>query len=433
MKISFLISTLATFIFLNCSPAKKVSTPQGAPESRETPVKESVGKDFSFMTNLFTQYPQYFDSIITKKDEYRLQIIYTQIDRGRNNMPKFTDHYFNVQPDQYFYPASTIKLPIAILALQKLRELKIPGLDRNTTMITETAFSGQTAVYNDPASEDGRPTIANYIKKILLVSDNDASNRLYEFLGQEYINNTLHKMGFDDAQILHRLSIGMTEEENRNTNPIRFLNAEGKLIYEKPAETSQLGYDKRNIKLGKGYYSKGQVIHEPFDFSSKNRLTIETLHGLLKSIIFPEAVSRKQRFKLDKEDYSFLRKYMSMYSTESKYPSYNSPGYWDTYVKFLFYGSEKQKPEPHIRIFNKVGDAYGFLTDIAYIVDYNNNIEFLLSATIHCNRDGIYNDDKYEYETIGLPFMKNLGRIIYEHELKRPRKYKPDLSTSRPD
>src|SRR5687767_2758039 len=257
MKIIFLILLLVILIFLNCSPVKKVSTPQGAPKPEKTSAKKTDEKDFSFMTNLFTQYPQYFDSIIAKKDEYRLQVIYTQIDRGRNNMPKFTTHYFNVQPDQYFYPASTIKLPIAILALQKLRELKIPGLDRNTTMITETAFAGQTAVYNDPASEDGRPTIASYIKKILLVSDNDASNRLYEFLGQEYINSKLHKMGFDDAQILHRLSINMSEEENRNTNPIRFLDAEGKLIYEKPAETSGLDYDKRNTKLGKGYYSGG--------------------------------------------------------------------------------------------------------------------------------------------------------------------------------
>ena len=418
---------------LNCSPAKKVPAPAGTQSPEATTEKKTDEKDISFMTSLLTQYPQYFDSILAKKDEYRLQIIYTQIDRGRNNMPKFTNHYFNVQPDQYFYPASTIKLPIAILALQKLHELKIPGLNRNTTMITETAFSGQTAVYNDPTSEDGRPTIANYIKKILLVSDNDASNRLYEFLGQEYINATLRKMGFDDAQILHRLSIAMTEEENRNTNPIRFLDAEGKLIHEKPAETSRLDYEKRNTRLGKGYFSGGQLKNEPFDFSAKNRLTLETLHGLLKSIIFPEAVSRRQRFNLDKEDYIFLRRYMSMFCTESKYPSYNSPDYWDTYVKFLFYGTEKQKPEPHIRIFNKVGDAYGFLTDISYIVDYNNNIEFLLSATIHCNRDSIYNDDKYEYETVGFPFMKNLGRIIYEHELKRPRKYTPDLSKSRYD
>ena len=47
----------------------------------------------------------------------------------------------------------------------------------------------------------GRPTIAHYIKKILLVSDNDAFNRLYEFLGQQYINTTLHQMGYTEVQI----------------------------------------------------------------------------------------------------------------------------------------------------------------------------------------------------------------------------------------
>ena len=51
-------------------------------------------------------------------------------------------------------------------------------------MITEKGFSGQTAVYNDPTTPDGRPTIAHYMKKIFLVSDNDAFNRLYQFLGR---------------------------------------------------------------------------------------------------------------------------------------------------------------------------------------------------------------------------------------------------------
>jgi hypothetical protein len=75
-----------------------------------------------------------------------------------------------------------------------------------------------------------------------------------------------------------------------------------------------------------------------------------------------------------------------------------------------------------------VGDAYGFLTDAAYVVDFKNNIEFMLSATILCNSDGIYNDDQYEYETVGFPFMKNLGKVIYDYELHRPRKNAPDLS-----
>ena len=84
-----------------------------------------------------------------------------------------------------------------------------------------------------------------------------------------------------------------------------------------------------------------------------------------------------------------------MMPRESKSPVYDTADYWDTYVRFLYYGSEKGKADPAIRIFNKAGDAYGFLIDGAYIVDLENNVEFLLSAVIHCNSDEVYNDDKY--------------------------------------
>jgi hypothetical protein len=88
-------------------------------------------------------------------------------------------------------------------------------------------------------------------------------------------------------------------------------------------------------------------------------------------------------------------------------------------------------PDPGIRIFNKTGTAYGFLIDATYVADYSNAIEFMLSAVIYCNSDGIFNDDKYDYDTTGYPFLKHLGRVIYDHELKRIRKYKPDLSSLR--
>ncbi len=68
------------------------------------------------------------------------------------------------------------------------------------------------------------------------------------------------------------------------------------------------------------------------------------------------------------------------------------------------------------------------LIDVAYIADFDKNIEFFLSAAINCNTDGIVNDDKYAYDSIGFPFMKNLGRVIYDYELKRKRTYLPDLS-----
>ena len=95
------------------------------------------------------------------------------------------------------------------------------------------------------------------------------------------------------------------------------------------------------------------------------------------------------------------------------------------------YGAEKSPMREGLRIFNKVGDAYGFLIDAAYIADFNNNVEFMLSAVIHCNSDGIFNDDKYDYDEVGFPFMKHLGQVIYEHELKRKKNRVPDLSKFR--
>jgi hypothetical protein len=104
---------------------------------------------------------------------------------------------------------------------------------------------------------------------------------------------------------------------------------------------------------------------------------------------------------------------MSEYPSESHYPGYDTTEYFDSYCKFFLYKSTKQKPPPHIRIFNKPGWSYGFLTDAEYIVDFENNIEFMLSAVIYVNRDGILNDDKYEYRETGYPFFKEVGEIIY--------------------
>lgn len=152
------------------------------------------------------------------------------------------------------------------------------------------------------------------------------------------------------------------------------------------------------------------------------------LHNILKAVMLPEGVTPSERFNLTDEDYEFLWTCMSRLPSESAYPSYPAPDYWDSYVKFFMFGDSKEPMPKNIRIFNKVGEAYGFLTDVAYIVDFENNVEFLLAATIHVNENQIYNDGKYEYDEIGFPFLAKLGSAVYDYEKTRPRKFKPDLS-----
>jgi hypothetical protein len=230
-------------------------------------------------------HPEWFGEVLARAGEHRLQILYTQIDRDAANRPVFRSFSFGLT-DEYFYPASTVKLPAAVLALEKLRDLAVPGLTRDTPLRIEAATAPQAAVDRDPSKADGLPTIAHYVKKVFLVSDNDAFNRLYEFLGQREINERLWSRGFADARILRRLEAALDPEENRLTNPFVFFEGERVL-----------------------------------------------------------------------------------------YPS-------------------------RMRVFNKVGDAYGYLIDDAYVVDFEAGVEFLLTAVIHVNADHVFNDDAYEYDEI---------------------------------
>ena len=145
----------------------------------------------------------------------------------------------------------------------------------------------------------------------------------------------------------------------------------------------------------------------------------------MRSVIFPTSVPAEQRFNLSDEDYRFVRQYLSQLPRETDFPAYDTTVFYDTYCKFLLFGADKSvRIPPHIKMYNKVGDAYGFCLDVAYIRDQRAGVEFLLSAVIYCNKDGIINDDKYEYEELAFPFMKYVGELIYEYEKRRNKKYK---------
>jgi len=431
-KAFYTISALMILsINFGCSSSKKGTSTSNTELSSTQTTTEAQAEELAedrFLATLLKTQPVLFDSILINRKKLNVQIMYTQIDRDKEGNPILKTHQFNQKNAPYFYPASTVKFPIALLALQKLKELNIPGLTKNSTMITDAGYSGQVATFNDPNTADGLPTIAQYIKQIFLVSDNDAFNRLYEMLGQEYINTQLHKKGYSKAQILHRLSVFLTEQENRTSNPIRFFDTNKNLLYSIPLQVNRKHYDNRNDFLGTGYYSNGKLENGPMNFSKKNRLPLDELHHIMQSLIFPETVKSSERFVITEDDRQFVLNYMSRYPSESGYPYYDPAVYTDAYTKMILFGTEKGKIPPAIRSFSKSGTAYGQLTETAYIIDTEKNIEFLVTATINCNSDGIYNDDKYDYEAVGFPFMKNLGKLLYHYEVSRTRKHPADLS-----
>jgi len=231
-------------------------------------------------------------------------------------------------------------------------------------------------------------TFAKEIEKALIVNDNEAYNRLFEFLGQDYINKELENIGLKSTRISNRIATENSEEIT--TKPlVVFENDSTTTILNGTINTSARPILKNKIKKGIGFYEEDSLMNEPFDFRKLN---------------------------LTKEQLSFIH---STLHTIPKKQGYDPITYHDSYCKYFMFGDHKENIPEHIKIYNKTGKEYGTLTETAYIIDNKNNIEFMISATILANKNSIFNDDSYEYEEIGIPFLAQLGRELYTIELNQ--------------
>lgn len=333
--------------------------------------------------------------VFNKATDYKLQIMLTIVRHDKEAI--FETHQYGIKDSSYFYPASTVKLPVALFALEAINTLP---------------FSSNTSYFIEGDSIIS--TIKKDVSAIFAVSDNAAYNRLYEFLGSDKINNYLTEKQLNPTRIVHRLSVN--DADDRALKPVIFFKNDS-ILYSTP-EHDDAPIEEILIEdtfLGKGFYDDDEFIEEPMRFTQKNYFPLRKQHEVLQRLFYPEAFDESKRFHIANSDLEFLKNTMK---TVPRNAGYNEEDYSDGYVKFFMFGdTTKQIPES-LSIYNKVGYAYGFLTDNAYIVDHQNNIAFFLSATIHVNKNGIYNDDTYEYDTVGIPFLTKLGNEIHRFLLE---------------
>lgn len=376
-----------------------------------------IAQEFSFET-ILTSRP-ILKKVSSNAKKYRLQIIYTQINRDASGKPSFKDYTYRLDSD-YFYCASLVKLPVSILALEKTKDLRVQS---SAIMFTDSANACQHKVTKDTTSKNGYPSVAQYIKRMALVSDNFAYGRVYEFLGVDYIHNRLNELGFSKTRIVHRFDGGCSGKEHVITNPVTFYKKDLSPLLSLDQQIATKTYENPLgiVKVGKAYINaKNKKINEPKDFTQMNYLPLSEVHLMLQKLIFNNYLPLAQRYNVIEEDRESLINQLTLYPRESSYPTYNTKTYYDSYKKYFIYGDTKKMiTNSDIKITNIVGQSYGFMADCAYIKNETKGIEFMLSAVIYTNEDEIINDGKYEYNTIALPFLAELSRQIYNYELKR--------------
>lgn len=388
-------TTLLVLAFTSCS---NFSDPQI--EFQSAPELLKSAKELSDWIS--SSNDQYIQKVISDPAAFELQIHYSRCPLA--DQTQFEDYQFSYSLNQkkpYFYPASTVKLPASIFALEKLNEFE--NINRDTPFLVQ----GDTL----PIST------ARCIEQIFAVSDNKANNLLFEFLGADYYNRRFKELGFDNSRISHRLSTPNSAE--LTTPPIYFFDDTDTILSIASQTNAPIEkLDLLGIEKGISYNDdNGDRKEGPFDFSLKNWYDLEDQMQTVKRLIHPELYPENMRFKINEEQRAFLIETMAKTPREL---GYEQETYFDSYVKFLVFGDQKEINTPNIKVHNKVGLAYGTLTDTAYIVDEENQIDFFLSVTLLVNKNEQFNDGVYEYDELGIPFMAALGKRIlaFEKNLK---------------
>lgn len=426
-----------------------------------------------------------FKKVFKKYKKYRFEIIYTQIDRGLNNEIKLTDFHLG-DSVSYFYPASTVKFPTALALGEILQKYPYNDISFSAKLKLDTArqchFNYQNSSYeyhkvqmgdswqsiaakyritksdllllNNKTESDilspnsavkiyhrkTRPSIYDLISSMLIFSDNDAYNKLFEIAGGGNITSWLHQKGFEKSSITRKFLFCEGEEKNHSVS-FDLLNDRDVILYHGTEKTWEPSRNSAipGVKVGKAYYWLDSLVKAPRDFSDHNYLTLKISHEMMQRLFFPELFSANEQFILKSKTSDFIKKSLALYPREkvnvrdTVYDGWN-----DGKNIFLIREDCKKiqyiklppdcKMNPNFRIFNVIGQAYGFSTDIMYFTDNKEKVEYFLSVRIYTNKNEILGDDKYEYEQIAMPLMNFLGEYFYALEKNRKKEVLPDFT-----
>ncbi len=352
---------------------------------------------------------KFLRKIIKDKDNYEIQILYTEVSKNKLGQTEFSNFQFQLNDEKYFYPASTIKLPITVMALSKINELRADGLNISIkSKIQLTLINNKKEII----IKDSITSFQNLIADVFLISDNSASNVLIDFIGYNYFNSSMNDSGFKNTYLNHKFNpdpfVDSTWIINTLDNEIISSN--------KNQTTVTASSNISNLKKGKKRFLDGEIENKSLDFSLKNRSSLTDMHNIMKNLIYPDISS--STFNLNVEDYDFLRYWMSRFTYEDLGAKYiGDPKFFNSFNKFFIYGNDTILSNTDVRVYNKIGQAYGTSTDSAYIKNYKEDIEFFLTATIYTNKNEIINDDIYEYGDTAIPFLSRLSKALYKNLL----------------
>jgi hypothetical protein len=277
--------------------------------------------------------------------------------------------------------------------------------------VIEPRFAGDVRIDADASNVDGGAlTVAHALRKLFLVSDNAAYNHCLELCGQDGVNRAMWDAGFASVRLWHRLSEFRPPAEHAVT---RAVVVDGVTFPARDAAAKLQNDLWHDLDVGTATLRDGQRVAGAMSFAQKNAVMLRDLQDLLVEVLFPDIATGARGFpELTIAQRAFLVQALGEFPRESRNPRYDGDKTADHDCKFVLRGVRDVVPAAHLRVFDKIGRAYGFSVENAWLEDTRTGRGCFLAIVLYTNPDGVVNDGEYAYETIAAPFLDGAGRAI---------------------
>lgn len=396
------------------------------------PPQEAAPRQDERLAGLLQSRPDLFADLLDGADAHRIKIELVVVEEGAAG-PTLERHAYDRGPE-YFYPASAVKTAAVIAAFEQLSAPEAAGwqpgpaagapISRTTALRFHPLFDDDVLEVADPSHVDGGTITAGHeARKVLLVSDNAAYNRLYELAGNDGVNGSLRAAGLAQTRIFHRLAEFRAPEDQLRVPAIDLLDDQGRVIASLPSRTASspgTNAGLEGVEFGRAHTLGTQLIEGPMSFDRKNFMPLEDLVDMNIMLLRPDLQPALDRlrggparagFGLSEVDRDFIREAMASTPGASADPRYDPSSYPDDYSKFLLPGLLRLRAAEELVVRDKVGRAYGFSITNSEVVDRRTGRSFFLAATLYTNPNGVVGDGVYDYGRADR-FFADLGEVV---------------------
>jgi hypothetical protein len=407
-------------------PVVEVAPPK--PAAPPAPAPPAVKKSGVAMEALLASGGTTLKKVLETPEQYRFQVLYGEI-VTTNGKPALERSSYRADVE-YFFPASSMKVPIALATYDRLASQRRAG---------KPWLGPDATIRIHPVSGGGEPwttTVAREARRALIVSDNFSANRLLAVVGHRELHETLWSLGLPSARVRTGFATGATLDP-AEASPAIDVVVEGGAVQRLPARKSTLvlpSNDAKGLAIGEANIVDGRRVEGPLSFAEKNAMKLRELQDTLVRIMRPDllaslttgtpakgqvgaarAGAKPSADAASADDLEPLRQMLGTLPSESGIAGYDRNIVADYQLSPFLRGIERVRPRGRFQIYSKVGQAFGFLIHNAYIVDKDTGRGFFLIASVFANPNGTMNDDKYAYDAISFPALADVGEVFARH------------------